>query len=176
MIINKEHITNSISQALKEGTDWAMRDTGRDYSIMIDTGDAHIWTDVFIDCNTCKTYHSDSIHILRGNGYHCEDAVKSLTDEAVQLLAEAGWDVVDDKSAKELILEGAPEFTRRGEIIPLGDNLFADIASYMSDSIREELAGEAAICECSNEIFLINYLKRDPGFTEVLYSIFDIEF
>lgn len=35
MIINKEHITNSISQALKEGTDWAMRDTGWDYSIMI---------------------------------------------------------------------------------------------------------------------------------------------
>lgn len=176
MKARKQNIENLIRKALEEGTDWVMWDTGREYAVMIDTEDADIWTDTFIDCNASKNYHSDTIHKLIGNGYHCEDPVSGLTEEAVKLLEEAGWEVDDDGSDPELILEGAPEFTIDGEAAILDDKRFRAIASYMSDSIREDLAGEGALFECSNEIFLANYLRRDPGFAELLYSVFDIEF
>lgn len=47
------------------------------------------------------------------------------------------------------------------------------IASYMDDEVREDLHGDLAPCE-PNE-FLLEYIKRDPSFEELLISEFDIE-
>ena len=47
------------------------------------------------------------------------------------------------------------------------------IASYMMDEIREDLHQE--IAPCSNEEFINKYLERDPEFSKILESEFEIE-
>ena len=47
------------------------------------------------------------------------------------------------------------------------------IASYMDDDIREGVHLDMA--PCSNEDFLREYLKRDPGFAEILKTEFNME-
>ena len=47
------------------------------------------------------------------------------------------------------------------------------IATYMNDDIREDLHFRLAPCE--PDLFLREYLKRDPEFEELLYDEFGIE-
>ena len=46
-----------------------------------------------------------------------------------------------------------------------------NIAEYMNDEIREELHGKLA--PCSDEKFLLEYIKRDPEILEILRNEFD---
>lgn len=48
------------------------------------------------------------------------------------------------------------------------------IASYMQDDIREDLHFKLAPCD--HETFIKEYLKRDPGFSDLLQNEFNLEF
>lgn len=49
-----------------------------------------------------------------------------------------------------------------------------NIATYMDDIIREDVHVELA--PCTSEEFIAEYLRRDPGFMEILKSEFDFEY
>lgn len=55
----------------------------------------------------------------------------------------------------------------------LSEQILNDIATYMDDDIREELHFRLAPCE--PELFLKEYIKRDPAFAELLKTEFGIE-
>ena len=48
-----------------------------------------------------------------------------------------------------------------------------NIVTYMDDNIREAVHREFA--PCSPEVFLEEYLKRDPSFEDLLANEFDFE-
>jgi len=50
--------------------------------------------------------------------------------------------------------------------IQITDETMLIIANYMADEIREEL--HSLYAPCSAELFLTEYLKRDPKFIEIL--------
>ena len=51
--------------------------------------------------------------------------------------------------------------------------LMGTIATYMNDDIREDLHFRLAPCE--PDLFLREYVKRDPEFEKLLYDEFGIE-
>ena len=55
----------------------------------------------------------------------------------------------------------------------LTQELMDTIATYMNDDIREDIHFRFAPCE--PELFLQEYVKKDPEFAELLYSEFRIE-
>lgn len=55
----------------------------------------------------------------------------------------------------------------------LTQELLDNIASYMNDDIREDLAFDLA--PCTPEMFLSEYVKRDPDFEDLLRVEFGIE-
>ena len=55
----------------------------------------------------------------------------------------------------------------------LSEQMLNDIATYMDDDIREELHFRLAPCE--PDLFLREYVKRDPKFSELLKNEFGIE-
>lgn len=61
---------------------------------------------------------------------------------------------------------------RYGKEFTLTQELLEVIATYMNDDIRERLHCEIATCK--PEFFLKEYLKRDPGFKELLHDEFGI--
>lgn len=61
---------------------------------------------------------------------------------------------------------------RYGKEFILTQELLDVIATYMDDDIRESLHYELAPCE--PDVFLKEYIKRDPGFEKLLYSEFGI--
>lgn len=62
---------------------------------------------------------------------------------------------------------------RYGESFILKQDLMDTIASYMDDDIREDL--HFRIAPCSPDLFLREYIKRDPDFVDLLKSEFSIE-
>ena len=60
-----------------------------------------------------------------------------------------------------------------GESFILKQDLMDTIASYMDDDIREDL--HFRIAPCSPDLFLREYVKRDPEFEKLLYDEFGIE-
>lgn len=55
----------------------------------------------------------------------------------------------------------------------LSEQVLNDIAIYMNDNIREELHFRLAPCE--PDLFLREYVKRNPAFAELLKTEFGIE-
>lgn len=62
---------------------------------------------------------------------------------------------------------------RYGRKFKLTQELMNVIASYMNDEIREDLHFRLAPCE--PDLFLREYVKRDPEFEKLLYNEFGIE-
>lgn len=62
---------------------------------------------------------------------------------------------------------------RFGEAYEVSNFDMEVIATYMISEIREELHNQLA--PCSNERFLIEYVKRDPMFETLLKDEFSIE-
>lgn len=87
--IKRSQIEKAIKAAEKEARKWSKVDRGHCYRIMIDTDDAEIWTDTFIDCNSWKQYRSDTISSLdvMAPGGRLGDAIHRLT--------WAGWEVIE---------------------------------------------------------------------------------
>lgn len=61
---------------------------------------------------------------------------------------------------------------RYGKEFNLTQELLDVIATYMDDDTRESLHYEFA--PCKPEVFLEEYIKRDPGFEKLLHSEFGI--
>ena len=59
------------------------------------------------------------------------------------------------------------------EKVIITQELLDNIATYMNDDIREDLAFELA--PCTPEMFLSEYVKRDPDFEDLLRAEFGIE-
>ncbi len=62
---------------------------------------------------------------------------------------------------------------RFGEECKVTQNDMDNIANYMNDEIREKVHFKFASCE--PEVFLREYVKRDPGFEKLLHDEFGIE-
>lgn len=95
--IEESALKKAIKKAYKEGRDWNRLDYGHCYSIMIDTDDADIWCDCFIDENTWKRYHSGSISALHWmeycNGPTIADVEQAYLVDAIRRLTAAGWTI-----------------------------------------------------------------------------------
>ena len=63
---------------------------------------------------------------------------------------------------------------RHGEDFKIDNNLMDVIATYMDDGVRESVHFNLA--PCTAEEFLTEYVKRDPGFAELLWVEFSIAF
>lgn len=62
---------------------------------------------------------------------------------------------------------------RHVEKFEINQELMNTIATYMDNNIREELHFRLAPCE--PDLFLREYVKRDPAFAELLKTEFGIE-
>lgn len=62
---------------------------------------------------------------------------------------------------------------RYGRKFNITQELMDTIATYMNDDIREDLHFRLAPCE--SDLFLREYVKRDPEFEKLLYDEFGIE-
>ena len=62
---------------------------------------------------------------------------------------------------------------RYGRKFNITQELMDIIATYMNDDIREDLHFRLAPCE--PDLFLWEYVKRDPEFEKLLYDEFGIE-
>ena len=93
--IKRSEIEKQVKKEYKEGRDWCRHDWGRYCRMMIDTDDAGIWVDVFLDVNSWKEYHSDTIHQLTTVLGYVKDREEGYIDNAVELLTAAGWTITE---------------------------------------------------------------------------------
>ena len=72
-----------IRKAITEYKNWLAIDYRHTANIMLDKSTGEVWTDIFLDCNEWKEYHSDDIISL-------SDYVRLRTDRpfTMQLLKE----------------------------------------------------------------------------------------
>lgn len=87
--IERSQIEKAVKAAEKEARAWCKGDSRRSYQIMIDTDDAEIWADTFVDCNSWKQYRSYTIRSLdeMAPGGHIGDAIHQLE--------VAGWEITE---------------------------------------------------------------------------------
>lgn len=97
--ISKKKLSTKIRKAYKEGRDWCSYGHFRTYTIMIDSDDADIWTDCFLDCNSWTEYYSSTIASLSVPWiYDCEtvkEREEEYLKEAIRILTKAGWTVTE---------------------------------------------------------------------------------
>lgn len=62
---------------------------------------------------------------------------------------------------------------RYGRKFNITQELMDTVATYMDDDIREDIHAEFAPCE--PDLFLREYVERDPEFEKLLYDEFGIE-
>lgn len=96
--MNLSTLHNKIIAANREAREWCKGHFGRVAHVMIDTDDGAIWTDVFLDCNEFKQYHSSTIESVSswcrsscwgGTTYNAD-----MISTAVELLTDAGWQII----------------------------------------------------------------------------------
>ena len=92
-VIKRSELKEKIKKACQEGEEWESYDRwGRYYKIMIDTEDADIWCDVFLQ-NSWKVYKSKSISSLLLYGFCIEQILVNCLKEAIEKLEQSGWKV-----------------------------------------------------------------------------------
>ena len=95
MKISRSELMKKIRKEFEEGRKWSDMKHGYCFQMMLDTSDADIWTDCFIDVNTWKRYHSKTIIKLSYYGVTVKEQEEYYLSQAVQLLKEAGWEITD---------------------------------------------------------------------------------
>lgn len=93
--IKLKELLRVIRKEYKEARRWAQLDFGHYYKLMINTSDAEVWADCFLDKNSWKEYKSTDVKCLGpmdGGGTVSEIEQKFL-NIAVELLEEAGWTI-----------------------------------------------------------------------------------
>lgn len=86
--IPKTQIEKAVKKAEKEAHAWCKSDWRHTYQIMIDTDDAEIWIDTFVDCNSWKQYKSDSIISLSAM------SADGRIGDAIYQLEKTGWKII----------------------------------------------------------------------------------
>ena len=93
--IRKSEIVKQVKKEYKEGRDWCRCGRGRCYTMMIDTDDGDIWSDVFLSIDDWKRYHSDTIQRLETVPGYVKEREDGYVDSAIKLLTAAGWTIID---------------------------------------------------------------------------------
>lgn len=93
MKIKKSELMRKIRKEFKEGRRWCKQDWRRTFAMMIDTSDGDIWSDCFLDSNTWKEYHSDTISKLSFLGTNVAEQERNFFGEAAEVLNAAGWEI-----------------------------------------------------------------------------------
>lgn len=96
--IKTKEIESKVKETYKEVLEWCNSGYNRNCDMMIDTENARIWANFFMDEFTWKVYDSDSIHRLSYSWIpFATDAEKEqgYIDDAIQQLQEAGWTIVE---------------------------------------------------------------------------------
>ena len=88
--ISRKEIEQQVREELKEARAFCSYGYGRYYTMMIDLSDGSIWSDHFLDCETWKEYHSETIVRLSTNGM-IDNVDRAYIDDAVDKLTTAGW-------------------------------------------------------------------------------------
>ena len=88
-------LVSSIKEAYREGHKYASLHSEFTYTIMLDTDNGRIWCDCFMDCNTWKDYHSDTIVRLIGavGAFGQNEVIKNYAECATDLLRREGWGI-----------------------------------------------------------------------------------
>jgi len=94
-IISKKSIVKVIRKEYKEARVFCRNGYNRYYKMMIDIDDGAIWSDVFLDENNWKVYHSESICQLENTPGYVHETENGYVDDAVRLLRKAGWMITD---------------------------------------------------------------------------------
>lgn len=95
--IKKAELKKVIKKEYKEAYQWCKSGYGHTYQMMIDTENAEIWTDLFLDCNSWIKYHSNTISSLNGLGWLAtiSEIEEAYLADAIAKLNEAGWEIID---------------------------------------------------------------------------------
>lgn len=93
--ISKKEIVEAVKAAYKEGRQWCQLDTGHYYQVRINLDNAHIWCD-FLSESEWYSYHSDTIQQILTDGFTVADKEVGYIAEAVRMLREAGWVIVEE--------------------------------------------------------------------------------
>lgn len=111
-----------------------------------------------------KPEYADQIFSGECDTSYVEECMKNgMPEEDVQhLIREFGKEVINMFEVEE-----------EAEMAEIKEKTWQAIVSYMDDDIREDVHLDMA--PCSNEDFLREYLKRDPGFAEILRTEFNME-
>ena len=94
--VERKTIVKTINREYIEARQWCRIGYLHTFCLMIDVSDARIWTDLFLDENSYKIYHSETIHHLSpGTHYQTvEERIENMVKEAIQLLEESGWCII----------------------------------------------------------------------------------
>lgn len=95
--ISREKIKKEICKEYKEARKFCRIVHGGTYQMMIDTDDACIWNDTFIDSNSWNEYHSKTITRLSCGGF-CSSVSEKENDyvnDAIRKLNDAGWTITE---------------------------------------------------------------------------------
>lgn len=101
--ISRVEIVKIVKNEYQQAKDFCSHDFGRYYRMMIDLDDGSIWSDVFLDHNQWKNYHSSSICQLERSELSLAEIklkrfpviVNAYVNHAVELLSDAGWKITD---------------------------------------------------------------------------------
>ena len=94
--ISRKAIAKVVKEEYKAARKWCDQDWRRYYKMMLDTSDGEIWSDVFLDVNEWKQYHSKSIRSLDcGYGHYVKEKEIGYIDDAIRKLEEAGWEITE---------------------------------------------------------------------------------
>ena len=93
--IERGIIEEKVKKAYKEGCQWAGIDWGYTYAIMLDTSNADVWVDTFVDESSWKEYRGKSVVRLTEYGRTVKESEISLAEEVIAHLREAGWEIED---------------------------------------------------------------------------------
>lgn len=93
-IIRKSELRKAISKEYKEARAFCRSVRGGTYRMMLDTRDARIWVDMFVDQNSWAEYQAAEICQL-----YCpapslrtvEERIDGYLEDAVEGLMKAGW-------------------------------------------------------------------------------------
>lgn len=96
MKIKKKAVAAAIRREYKDLRAWCRGGWRRYGVIMIDTSDAEIWADCFLDSNSWTSYRSGSIKKVTPSYNGCKTVKERETayiNEAVKMLQDAGWSI-----------------------------------------------------------------------------------
>lgn len=118
-------------------------------------------------------YDYEGLAGVRFEAIDGEDAIMQYKDYLKDQVASFSNLTTDEIEAEFDKIDSMDCWSELAESRTIDSKTWNAIVSYMDDDIREDVHLDMA--PCSNEEFLKEYLKRDPGFAEILKTEFNME-